>query len=120
MADTTGEMLGLTDIYHERKGHDAQGREVMFRLSERGDAVKSIYFPSYPWDWGDETGRGFYGRGDTLAATIERLLMHGRASEWPGDLPDGRVFGMSRSFTKGHLKVGAAEIEKRDWKVYSK
>ena len=36
------------------------------------------------------------------------------------DIPDGRVFGMSRSFTKGHLKVGAAEIEKRDWKVYSK
>ncbi len=98
LAHELGHALGLTDIYHEQEGMDAQGRKAMFTLGERANAAKSGYFSSHPWDWGEETGRGFYGRGDTLAATIERLLMHGRVSGWPGDIPDGRVFGMSRSF----------------------
>ena len=120
LAHEFGHAFGWVDIFHERKGRNAQGREVMFTLSERTNVVNEAYFSSHPWDWGEESGRGFYGRSDTLAATIDRLLMHGRVSEWPGDIPDGRVFGMSRSITKGLRKIGAVEIEKRDRKVYSK
>ena len=59
-------------------------------------------------------------RSDTLAATIDRLLMHGHEHGWTGDIPDRRVLGLSKTVRGGCQKVGATEIEKDDRKVFTR
>jgi len=120
LAHELGHALGLKDIYYMVPSEAAQGREVISWLPLRNNIIKSYYFDSWPYDWGDETGRGFYGRGDTLATTIDRLLMHGHERGWTGDIPDRRVRGLSKKAKDGYQKVGATEIEKDDRKVFTR
>jgi hypothetical protein len=120
LAHELGHALGLKDVYYMVPGVDTQGRKVRFWLPSRKEIARSGHFDSWPYDWGEETGRGFYGRGDTLAATIDRLLMHGHEHGWTGDIPDRRVLGLSKTVRVGCQKVGATEIEKDDRKVFTR
>ena len=94
--------------------------EPLRRLVSMTQVNATGHFYAGSRDWGDETGRGFYGKNDTLARIIDRLLMYGHEHEWTGDIPDWRVFGLSKTPKKGHRKVGASEIEENDRKVFTR
>ena len=119
LAHELGHALGLLDIYYVVL-KDGNGIERPIGMKERDDVVRSGHFYAGSRDWGDETGRGFYGKNDTLARIIDRLLMYGHEHEWTGDIPDWRVFGLSKTPKKGHRKVGASEIEENDRKVFTR
>ena len=113
LAHELGHVLGLKDIYYEMIG-EHNGRPARFRLAIRNNPVSLETFKPRTDDWGDETGRGFYERSDTIASIIKRLLMHGVVEEdkahGVGDIPDGPVYGLSADIQKGLQNVGASNI----------
>ena len=113
LAHELGHVLGLKDIYYEMIG-EHNGLRAKFRLAIRDNPVSLETFKSQTVDWGDETGRGFYERGDTNASIIRRLLMHGIDEvdkvHDVGDIPDGPVYGLSGDIQKGLQDVGATNI----------
>ena len=120
LAHELGHALGLHDIYHHLPGVDSIGRKAMFRLKERRNVVEVGYFSSRVKDWGYEHGRGFYEQCDVLASVIDKLLMHGLYADGAGDIPDGCVHGLSKAHNKGFQNVGAGDIKKENWSVFSK
>ena len=113
LAHELGHVLGLKDIYYEVIG-EHNGRPARLRLGIGGNPVSLETFKPRTDDWGDETGRGFYERSDTIASIIKRLLMHGVVEEdkahGVGDIPDGPVYGLSADIQKGLQNVGATNI----------
>ena len=82
-------------------------------------------FSDHGRDWCHETGRGFYRASDTIASTIDMLLMCGiedgtNVNRVVGDIPSGAVFGLSKVLDKDHQNVGASGIEPSNRKVYSR
>ena len=72
LAHELGHYLGLKDIYYAKVGvHD--GKTANIRLRIRNDTVSFESFKPRTGDWGDETGRGFYERSDSLASVIDGL-----------------------------------------------
>ena len=120
LAHEFGHALGLKDIYYRVQVENSYGHIVDRWLPSRDKIVIPNYFRSWPYDWGDETGRGFYGRSDTLATTIDRLLMNGYDRQWTGDIPDGRLLGLAKNADVDFQKVGVREIKKKDSEVFSK
>ena len=120
LAHELGHALGLKDIYYRVQVENSYGHIVDRWLPSRDEIVIPNYFRSWPYDWGDETGRGFYGHSDTLAVTIDRLLMNGYNRQWTGDIPDGRLLGLANDADVDFQKVGVREIKKKDSEVFSK
>ncbi|MBR4171364.1 MAG: hypothetical protein IKR48_06900, partial [Kiritimatiellae bacterium] len=110
LAHELGHYLGLKDIYYVKVG-EYNGKPARIRLNIRNDPVSFETFRPGTGDWGDETGRGFYERDDTLASVIDRLLMHGiKKLTDVGDIPDNQVYGISKDDQKGFQNVGASNF----------
>ena len=110
LAHELGHFLGLKDIYYVKVGV-YNGEPALIRLNIRNDPVSFETFRPGTGDWGDETGRGFYERDDTLASVIDRLLMHGiKKLTDVGDIPDNQVYGISKDDQKGFQNVGASNF----------
>ena len=111
LAHELGHYLGLKDIYYVKVGK-YNGESACIRLRIRNDPVSFETFKSRTGDWGDETGRGFYERNDTVASVIDRLLMHGVKKQTDGgDIPDDQVYGISKDDQKGFQNVGASNFD---------
>ena len=103
----------MKDIYYTKVG-EYDGKPVNIRLGIRNNPVSFETFRPRTGDWGDETGRGFYERDDTLASIIGRLLMHGVKKQKQndvGDIPDSQVYGISKDNQKGFQNVGASYFD---------
>ena len=110
LAHELGHFLGLKDIYYVKVGV-YNGELALIRLNIRNDPVSFETFRPGTGDWGDETGRGFYERDDTLASVIDRLLMHGiKKLTDVGDIPDNQVYGISKDDQRGFQNVGASNF----------
>ena len=122
LAHELGHALGLKDCYdylpppHEEE--DMSGLNIPIACGR---------FAS-PFDWGRESGVGFYSSFDTHSSVMRQLLMYGRMAFVPElsgyDIPDGEFEGLSTSSAdsddKKSVRVGASNIEPVDGKVYSK
>ena len=111
LAHELGHYLGLKDIYYAKVGK-YNGEPSYIRLRIRNDPVSFETFKPGTCDWGEETGRGYYERNDTLASVIGRLLMHGIKKQIDcGDIPDDQVYGISKDDQKGFQNVGASNFD---------
>ena len=108
-----GHVLGMKDCYYHKDGvHN--GVFGHYGLAIRNDPVCRDLFRPETGDWGKESGRGFYERTDTLAVTMERLLMYGvKTDHEMGDIPDRQIWGFSKQeeIEKAFQNVGAFYIE---------
>jgi len=124
LAHELGHALGLKDILRRLEVDDG-GQIITFNLGIGGNVVDRIIFADVGHDWGQEVGRGFYARSDTIASVIDKLLMCGAEDTdseevFYGDIPQGQVYGLSKYLEKDYQKVGASDIETSNRKVYSK
>ena len=105
--------MGLKDIYYTKVG-EYDGKPANIRLGIRDNPVSLETFRPRTGDWGEETGRGFYERDDTIASIIGQLLMHGIKKQKQndvGDIPDSQVYGISKDDKKGFQNVGASYFD---------
>ena len=124
LAHELGHTLGLKDICHSVQVA-ANGTNTIWSLGARLNPLDKHVFTDHEHDWRRETGRGFYENCDTIASTIDMLLMLGVESSTStnnviGDIPSGKVYGLSKILDKDHQNVGASGIEPSNEKVYSK
>ena len=113
LAHELGHYLGLKDIYYIKVG-EYDGKPANIRLGIRNNPVSLETFRPRTGDWGEETGRGFYERDDTIASIIGQLLMHGIKKQKQndvGDIPDSQVYGISKDNQKGFQNVGASYFD---------
>ena len=120
LAHELGHVLGLWDCFAAANN----GKGV--RMSNHDACLSRGCFASTK-DWGAETGRGFYGKSDTVSSTIYRLLMTGFPNGAYGlgmDIPDGMVKAVRGDIgTAGEgdfVPVGALQIKPDNGKVFSK
>lgn len=120
LAHELGHALGLLDCF------DAAGNGRGTPMLGRGECISKARFASAR-DWGRESGRGFYGKPDTVSSIIFTLLMSGipnGAYGFGSDLPDGEVEGIRVDAATGGpgemIPVGAVQIEPENGKVFSK
>ena len=120
LAHELGHVLGLWDCFAAANN----GKGVP--MSNHDNCLSGGCFASAK-DWGAETGRGFYGKTDTVSSAIYRLLMTGFPNGAYGlgmDIPDGMVKAVRVDIgTAGEgefLPVGAQQIEPDNGKVFSK
>ena len=114
LAHELGHTFGLKDIYLDTR-YRIEGEATNWNtLSKAKTPVDGGCFGSHPRDWGEETGRGFYDKSDTLGIVIKRLLMYGMAEfgEKSEDMPDDTVFGIASYGAEELVKVGAEKIDK--------
>ena len=124
LAHELGHTLGLKDVCHSVQVA-ANGTNTIWSLGARLNPLDKHVFTDHEHDWRRETGRGFYENCDTIASTIDMLLMLGVESSTStnnviGDIPSGKVYGLSKILDKDHQNVGASGIEPSNEKVYSK
>ena len=120
LAHELGHALGLNDIYYYRDIIDDNGQVFRMQLGVRNNVVDAGVFVTGGRDWGDEHGRGFYESNETIATTLERLLMYGLDKDGTADIPDGSVYGLSKLLDKGHQKVGASGFKSKNQEIYSR
>ena len=120
LAHELGHVLGLQDCY------DAAGNGYGAPMLGRGECVLKERFASAQ-DWGRESGRGFYGKSDTVSSIVFTLLMSGIPNGAYGlgfDIPDGEVKAVGADAAiagSGEMiPVGATHIEPENRKVFSK
>ncbi len=110
LAHELGHALGLFDCY------------VSFnrQIVEHGnEPISKDRLNHFSIDWGDETGRGFYGKEDTLAKLIQSYLMFGVTRSASIDIPYGAVFAWPATGRQRFVSVGKKYIRPLE-EVYSK
>ena len=104
----------------------AAGNGYATHMLGRGECISKVCFASAR-DWGRESGRGFYGKSDTVSSIVFTLLMSGIPNGAYGlgfDIPDGEVKAVGADAAiagSGEMiPVGATHIEPENRKVFSK
>ena len=114
VAHELGHALGWEDCYSEtEQGTPLEGGLVLLGAN---------HFLPFKEDWGDETGRGFYEREDTLFRIHPCLLMYGIASTNRFDIPFSSIYGLKslKIYQPGYVKVGAGFIKPTNQEIYTK
>ena len=117
LAHELGHTFGLLDIYVDTRYGKEGENENWAELENKDEPVSQESFETTSCDWGDETGRGFYEKEDSLAMTIRSLLMYGidDGGGILGDIPDGQVLGLLDGATRPEnarlIWVGAKRID---------
>ena len=91
-------------------------------VSDSGNEISAASFHNHTEDWGQESGRGFYEKRDTIGSTIKSLLMYGDNDSDGVDIPAGRVRGVNDDIepSVGFLAVGVNDINYNESEVYSR
>ena len=122
LAHELGHALGLDDCYAFWQVKN-QGR---IYVPHSDDPVDVMFFNGNEGDWGEESGRGFYGISDTKSKVMMSMLMHGSACnpDIRSDIPTQSVLSLvrfaktpSETFTS---QVGERVIRKDNSEVYSR
>ena len=120
LAHELGHATGLNDCYWYWK---RQGRPVVY-MEYRNDTVDRDFFFSSEYDWGTESGRGFYEKSDTRKNIMSKMLMHGVNTGIRADIPNGRVISLRRNAASpqqtSYPRVGADYVAPKISEVYSK
>ena len=113
VAHEIGHAFGLVDCLVEN------GSAV---VSDSGNEISAASFHNHTEDWGQESGRGFYEKRDTIGSTIKSLLMYGDNDSDGVDIPAGRVRGVNDDIVPsvGFLAVGVNDINYNESEVYSR
>ena len=113
VAHEIGHAFGLVDCLVEN------GSAV---VSDSGNEISAASFHNHTEDWGQESGRGFYEKRDTIGSTIKSLLMYGDNDSDGVDIPAGRVRGVNDDIVPsvGFLSVGVNDINYNESEVYSR
>ena len=93
-------------------------------MEYRNDTVDRDFFFSSEYDWGTESGRGFYEKSDTRKNIMSKMLMHGVNTGIRADIPNGRVISLRRNAASpqqtSYPRVGADYVAPKISEVYSK
>ncbi len=122
VAHELGHQLGLDDCYpvcQVKIGSDY----VTTYLHCFNEVVNKSTFKGKR-DWGQETGRGYYGSSDTHGVILEKLLMYGFNDGASLDIPDGSVYSLRNGTTNSCdttcLDVGADKVKNVEQEVYTR
>ena len=117
LAHELGHSFGLQDIYVDTRYGVKGANTNWVELASKDQPLDLKSFSETSCDWGDEMGRGFYEKEDTLSMAIRSLLMFGvdDGSEILGDIPDEQVLGLpdGAQYTENArlIWVGAKKID---------
>jgi hypothetical protein len=109
LAHEFGHSFGLKDIYVNNR-YGIEGEKINWiELDNKDKPVSYNSFRKKSRDWGAETGRGFYGKDDTMENVIKRVLMYGieDGDDIFGDIPDEQLWGLP---DHAHTQENAALI----------
>ncbi|MCQ2394772.1 MAG: hypothetical protein MJ249_10835, partial [Kiritimatiellae bacterium] len=86
----------------------------------RSKLIDRMDFKPISGDWGDETGRGFYGKTDTFIGIQMKLLMFGGKVPGKCDIPDCQMRGTDSFYREGFPPIGASDITNDAERIKSK
>ena len=108
LAHELGHYLGLEDCYSY---HSCTNGGFAF-LTSAYSPVSASDFSDRKYDWGEETGRGFYEATDTTESLMHKLLMYGITDGEGEDIPGDTMVSLDMSNISNAIpaKVGAKHI----------
>ena len=122
LAHEIGHALGLMDCY-PYVYYEVTNTTVQVLLPDyHGPVNRSSLVGMY--DWGAESGRGFYEVEDTHGVVYEKYLMCGYDEVLAKDIPDGQVYSLKKGALSTndtwYVEIGAEGIKTNNLEVYTK